>query len=119
MIPGTNPFDIKKTDTIDSDTKENPNARIGMVRNGINKIDRKLEKVGDKLDNAGDNIKSRVGNLFGNDDSDSNVEIELDEKDQELSYSRLLNFIAENHPVDPETKQNFMVWERIVIKDFW
>ena len=47
------------------------------------------------------------------------MELEEDEKCQTLSYSKLMDFIADNHPVDPDTKKNFMVWDRVVVGNFW
>jgi hypothetical protein len=40
------------------------------------------------------------------------------EKEERLSYAALMEFIAQNHPTNPITKEKFSLLERLTVKDF-
>jgi hypothetical protein len=53
----------------------------------------------------------------GSSDSDASGNTSEDEK-AHLSYRKLLNFVSQNHPVNPVTKRRFSLLDRLSVKDY-
>lgn len=52
------------------------------------------------------------------DDPFAAQEEEEDEFYEPLSYNKLIKVVEMYHPVDPETKEKFSVFERITVKEY-